>query len=81
MSKNITNIINGLKVLGQTYANKEIVKKILNSLPNSWEAKVTTIKEIKDLDTLSLDKFIRSLLTYEMKINQMHKRPRKLQRM
>ncbi|MFQ6657063.1 hypothetical protein Gotur_026890 [Gossypium turneri] len=55
--------------LGKTYPNKEMVKKILNSLPTSWEAKVMVIEESKDPNSLSLDKLIGSLLTYEMKIN------------
>ncbi|XP_012468724.1 uncharacterized protein LOC105786793 [Gossypium raimondii] len=38
-----TDIINGLKALGKTYANKEMVKKILNSLTKSWEAKMAAI--------------------------------------
>ncbi|MBA0635841.1 hypothetical protein Godav_022335, partial [Gossypium davidsonii] len=42
---------------------------MLNSLPTSWEPKVTTIEESKDLDSLFLNKLIGSLLTYEMKIN------------
>ncbi|MBA0792343.1 hypothetical protein Gohar_016851 [Gossypium harknessii] len=46
-----------------------MVKKMLNSLPKSWEPKVTVIEESKDLNLLSLDKFICSLLTYEMKID------------
>lgn len=57
------NIINGLKALGKAYSNKEMVKKLLNSLPKDWEAKLTTIEEYKDLDEL-----IGSLLTYEMKL-------------
>ena len=42
-----TTIITNLKGLGKNYANKELVKKILTSVPKSWEAKVTAIKESK----------------------------------
>ncbi|XP_016743097.1 uncharacterized protein [Gossypium hirsutum] len=69
MSDRFTHIINGLKALGKTYPNKEMVKKMLNSLPTSWEPKVMAIEESKDLNSLSLDELIGSLLTYEMKIN------------
>ncbi|KAG8472829.1 hypothetical protein CXB51_034702 [Gossypium anomalum] len=69
MYDRFTHIINGLQALGKTYPNKEMVKKMLNSLPTSWEPKVTVIEESKDLNSLSLDEFIGSLLTYEMKIN------------
>ncbi|KAA3487554.1 hypothetical protein EPI10_031371 [Gossypium australe] len=39
------------------------------SLSKSWEAKVSNIEILKDLDSVSLDELIGSLLTYEMKIN------------
>ncbi|KAA3459622.1 zf-CCHC domain-containing protein/UBN2 domain-containing protein [Gossypium australe] len=65
MSDHFTHIINGLKAPGKTYSNKEMVKKMLNSLPTSWEAKVTKIEESKDLNSLSLNE----LIGYEMKIN------------
>ncbi|KAK5793526.1 hypothetical protein PVK06_034676 [Gossypium arboreum] len=68
MSDCFTHIINGLKALEKIYPNKEMVKKMLNSLPTSWKAKVTTIEESKDFNSLSLDE-LGSLLTYEMKIN------------
>ena len=68
MYNRFTTIINNLKGLGKTYANKEMVKKILNSLPKSWEVKVTTIEESKDPNTFPLDELVGSLLTHEMKI-------------
>ncbi|KAG8499227.1 hypothetical protein CXB51_005730 [Gossypium anomalum] len=68
MSDRFAHIING-KALGKSYPNKEMVKKMLNSLPASWEPKLTVIEESKDLNSLFLDELIGSLLTYEMKIN------------
>ena len=68
MYNRFTTIIKNLKGLGKTYANKEMVKKILNSLPKSWEAKVTAIEESKDPNTFPLDELVGSLLTHEMKI-------------
>ena len=78
MSDRFTDIVNGLKGLGKVYPNKEMVKKMLNSLPKSWEAKVTAIEESKDLNLLALDELIGSLLTYEMKINHGKEQPRKV---
>ena len=34
-----TDIINGLKYLGKSYSNSDLVRKILRSLPRTWEAK------------------------------------------
>lgn len=42
------DIVNGLKGLGKKLTSEELVNKIFRSLPNSWEAKVTTIEEAKD---------------------------------
>ena len=69
MSDRFTDVINGLKAFRTTYPIKEMVMKLLISLPKSWEAKVTTREESKDLNNLSLDELIGSLLTHEMKIN------------
>ncbi|MBA0746592.1 hypothetical protein Gogos_009097 [Gossypium gossypioides] len=70
MSDCFTHIINGLKACKKTYPNNEMVKKMLNSLSTSWEAKVMTIEESKDLNSLSLDELISSLLTYEVRHNK-----------
>ena len=57
-----------MKGLGKTYGNKELVKKILSSLPKSWKAKVTAIKESKDPNIFLMDELVGSLLTHEMKL-------------
>ncbi|MBA0756453.1 hypothetical protein Gogos_020479, partial [Gossypium gossypioides] len=70
MTDHFTHIINGLKALGKTYPNNKMVKKILNSLPTSWEVKVTEIEESKDLNSISFDELIGPLLTHEMRLNK-----------
>ena len=70
MYNRFTTIVNNLKGLGKAYGNKELVKKILNSLPKSWEAKITAIKESKDPNTFPMDELVGSLLTHEMKLKQ-----------
>ena len=60
------DIINKLKALGKKFENAELVRKMLRSLPKSWEAKVTAIQEAKDLNTLPLEELLGSLMTYEM---------------
>ena len=46
------------------------MKKILYSLPKSWEANVTIIEESKDPNTFLLDELVGSLLKHEMKLKQ-----------
>jgi len=66
MFTRMTTIINSLDALGRTYINTGIVSKILRSLPKTWEAKVTTIREAKDLTKLLLKELISSLITHEI---------------
>ena len=44
------------------------MRKILRSLPESFRAKVTAIKESKDLDEIKIQKLIGSLQTYELRL-------------
>ena len=43
MFTRFTDIINGLKSLGRVYSNVDLVQKILRSLPDKWDPKVTAI--------------------------------------
>ena len=61
-----TGIINELNALGRTYASSDLVRKLLRSLPRTWEAKVIVIQEAKDLSKLSLEELIGSLMTHEI---------------
>jgi len=55
MYTRFTHITNELKSLGKSFSTEELVRKILLFLPQSWEAKVTTIQEAQDMDKISLD--------------------------
>ena len=46
------------------------MRKILRSLPRLWEAKVTAIQEAKNLNTLSLEELLGSLMTHELIMKQ-----------
>nr|GEW17604.1 UBN2 domain-containing protein [Tanacetum cinerariifolium] len=63
-------IITSLKGLDEGYSRKNYVRKFLRALHPKSRAKVTTIKESKDLKSLSLDKLIRNLKVYEMIIKK-----------
>ncbi|GKA95961.1 retrovirus-related pol polyprotein from transposon TNT 1-94 [Tanacetum coccineum] len=54
-------IITSLKALDEGYSSKNYVRKFLRALHPKWRAKVTTIKESKDLTSLSLDELIGNL--------------------
>ena len=48
--------------------DSKVVRKILRSLPESFRAKVTAIKESKDLDEIKVKELIGSLQTYELSL-------------
>ena len=67
----ITNRLNALlttlKKLRKYFSKKEVNNKILTILPkNDWKSRVTSIKEVQYLSTLSTDVLIRKLLTHEL---------------
>ncbi|GJS78013.1 hypothetical protein Tco_0727894 [Tanacetum coccineum] len=62
-------IITSLKAL-KGFSIKNYVRKFLRVLHPKWHAKVTAIKESKDLTSLSLDELIDNLKVYEVIIKR-----------
>ncbi|GJZ42210.1 zf-CCHC domain-containing protein [Tanacetum coccineum] len=58
-------IITSLKAFNESFSSKNYVRKFLRALHPKWRAKVTAIKESKNLTTLSLDELIGNLKVYE----------------
>ncbi|GJW25164.1 zf-CCHC domain-containing protein [Tanacetum coccineum] len=63
-------IITSLKSLDEGYSSKNYVRKFLRDLHPKWRAKATTIKDLKDLTSLSLDELIENLKVHEFIIKQ-----------
>ncbi|GJT80584.1 hypothetical protein Tco_1054926 [Tanacetum coccineum] len=68
--ENFVNHPSSLKALDEGYSSKNYVRKFLRALHPKWRVKVTTIKESKDLTSLSLDELIRNLKVYKMIIKK-----------
>ncbi|GKB81144.1 hypothetical protein Tco_0948039 [Tanacetum coccineum] len=64
-SARFNTIITSLKALDEGFSSNNYVRKFLRALHPKWHAKVTTIKESKDLTSLSLDELIGNLKVYE----------------
>jgi len=73
MYTRFTHITNELKSLKKSFTTEELVRKILRFLPHSWEAKVTTIQEAKDMKKITLDELIGNLQTYKLRRNSQQK--------
>ncbi|KAE8665793.1 C-terminal binding protein AN [Hibiscus syriacus] len=66
MTNRFSTIVNGLKSYGEIIPNEKFLRKLVYSLPKSWQSKKTTIIEAKNLKSLTLEVLIDSLLTHEM---------------
>ncbi|GMI63474.1 hypothetical protein HRI_000016700 [Hibiscus trionum] len=66
MFDRFSTIFNGLKGFGETISKDKLVRKLLYSLPESWDRKRTAIIKAKNLKTLKLDELVGSLLTHEI---------------
>ena len=59
--------------LGKTIPEPKIIRKVLRSLPERFHAKITTIKESKDIDKISLTELVGNLQTYELELTRIGK--------
>nr|KYP32383.1 Retrovirus-related Pol polyprotein from transposon TNT 1-94 [Cajanus cajan] len=67
--KRFTHLINHLVDLGRKSEKEELNLKVLQCLDRSWQAKVTTIEESKDLTSLTLATLFGKLREHEQKLH------------
>ena len=70
MYTRFTNIVNNLKNIGKVYTDVDLCRKILRSLPRTWDSKVSVIQEARDLSILKVEELVGSLMTYEISLCQ-----------
>ncbi|XP_057443220.1 uncharacterized protein LOC130735138 [Lotus japonicus] len=63
------DIANASFALGEPMLDEKLVRKILRSLPNKFDVKVTAIDEPQDISIIKVDELIGSLQTFEMSLN------------
>ena len=63
----LKDIVNSAFNLGEAIPKPKIVRKVLRSLPERFHAKITTIKESKDIDKIHLTKLVgnRRLMSWD----------------
>ena len=59
--------------LGETILEPKIVRKMLRSLPKRFYAKITAIKESRDIDKIPLTELVGNLKTYELGLTRIGK--------
>ena len=69
----LKDIVNSAFNLGETILESKIVRKVLRSLSEKFHAKITTIKESKDIDKILLIELIGNLQTYKLGLTKIGK--------
>ena len=69
----LKDIVNSAFNHGETILEPKIVRKVLRSLPERFHAKITTIKESKDIDKIPLTELVGNLQTYELGLTRIGK--------
>ena len=67
MITHFTKIINDLSFLGDSIDNDKKMRKVIWALPQSWEVKSITLKELNDKKEIDFIGLIGNLKTYEIK--------------
>ena len=62
----LKDIVNSAFNLEETILEPKIVRKVLRSLLERFHAKITAIKELKDIDKIPLTELVGNLQTYEL---------------
>jgi len=66
----IEELVNAMKILREKFEDVVSVQKILRSLSDRFNPKVSTIEELNDLKTLPFYQLLGTLIAYEMRIGK-----------
>jgi len=68
----VDKLVNAMRALGGKIKDDDtnLVQKILRSLPDRFNPKVSAIEEMSDLKTLTMDQLLGTLIAYEMRISK-----------
>ena len=71
----VTNIVNNIRLYGDTIEDKKIVQKVLRSLPPKFDHIVAAIEESKDLSKLTVIELTGSLQAHEERLRRFSDQP------
>ncbi|XP_027060902.1 uncharacterized protein [Coffea arabica] len=64
-SDKLLGIVNKVRLLGKDFSDERIVQKILVTLPEKYESKISSLEESKDLSSISLAELVNALQALE----------------
>src|ERR1051325_2538174 len=67
---NILEVANACSALGEKIPEEKLVRKMLRSLPERFNMKVTTIEEAQQINNMKVDERVGSFQTFELGINE-----------
>jgi len=71
VQKRFTHIVNHLTGLGKVFDKEELNIKVLKCLDRSWQPKVTTISESRDLSKMSTAALFEKLMEHELELKRL----------
>ena len=66
-SDKLLSIINKVRLLGKDFPDERIVQKILVTMPEKYESKISSLEESKDLSKISLGELVNALQAQEQR--------------
>ena len=63
----VDEIVNAIRGLGGVIKEREVVDKVLRTLPMKYDSKVSTVEERDDLDLMTVDELHGIFTAYEMR--------------
>ncbi|EOY03795.1 Uncharacterized protein TCM_018982 [Theobroma cacao] len=63
----VLKVVNQLRLLGKNLLERRIVNKFFVSLPEKFEAKISSLEDSKDMSTLTVTKFVNALQAQEQR--------------
>ncbi|XP_012468674.1 uncharacterized protein LOC105786727 [Gossypium raimondii] len=66
-SDRIMVVVNNIRPLGEQFSEARIVEKVISTLPERYEAKISSFEDSRDLTTISLTELINALYAQEQR--------------
>ncbi|XP_027362761.1 uncharacterized protein LOC113870365 [Abrus precatorius] len=63
----LMNIANKVQLLGKDFPDEKIVQKIMVTVPEKYESKISTLEESKDMSTITLGELVNALQAQEQR--------------
>ena len=67
-SNKLLGVVNKVRLHGKEFSDERIVEKIIVSVPERYESKISSLEETKDLSSISLVELVNALQAQEQRV-------------